>query len=127
MYLFDIHTLSLGSSNNRDLGVLMVRNPQRVSAEDPEGNAIPGEPEILMFWDLVKERAFDIKKILTDESNEFKIKTSAGDEIKLVPMTLALYKERVLPQLDSNPDIRTEAQLRTHFLEDLDATDSPAV
>lgn len=125
MFLFDTHTLCFGTSDNPDSGILIVRKPNRTLIEDPEGNAIPGEPEMLLFWDTVKERAFEIKTVKTDEPNEFVMKTPAGDEIKLVPMTLAIYKDRVLPKLDANPDIRTETQLRAHFLEDIDASESP--
>lgn len=125
MYLFDVHTLSFGTSDNPDLGILVVRNPLRVPTDDIEGNTIPGEPEMLAFWDLLKERSFEIQTVKTDKPNEFVMKTPAGDEIKLVPMTLAIYKDRVLPKLDANPDIRTETQLRAHFLEDIDASESP--
>ena len=127
MYLFNVHQLSLGSSIKGNAGILVVRNPELRSEQDNDGNIIPNSNQYLVFWDLMKERALRVKKTIQNDPDEFRIEIPDDITIKLVPMTLALYQERVLPKLDGDPKIKTEAQLRTHFLETIDVTESPAV
>jgi hypothetical protein len=78
--------------------------------------AFVGEDTI--YWqDMTHVRAFNVKRVLRNEPNVFEFEDDVGRRFALRPLTLEKYAE-LKSRLNSPPDIRTDAQLRKHFLKD---------
>ena len=120
-FSFPDHRLCLATASAPDLGLLMAKRPELVPGDNPK------DPPTLFFFDLTHERAFAVEKVLADEEGRFRIKTDRGVEVELRPLSLALYREKVVPKLNSKPVIHSEEDLRQYFLEEVyDSATSPA-
>ena len=87
-------------------GGLIARNPRVYEGKDT------------IYWsDLTHVRAYDVKRVLKNETDVFEFEDPQGRLHALRPLTLAKFNE-LKSQFNSDPNIRTEAQLQRHFLKD---------
>jgi hypothetical protein len=76
------------------------------------------EGEDIIYWDdMTHQRAFEVKRVLRNEPDVFEFEDTRGRRFALRPLTVTKYAD-LKSQLNSPPNLRTDAQLRKHFLKD---------
>lgn len=113
---FEKHELCLAWSNDKLSGLYMARNPSKGCAASLDEQTDNSSPEYLRFWDLQRERMFEICEVLQNDEHEFGIKTVESIEMKIWPMTIAGYNEHIKPILDTPLVFSTESEMKNHFL-----------
>lgn len=103
---FDFRANELCVISGEDSG-LVARLPKRIR-EDKE--------DLIVYIDMTHERAFPIKRVLRDEDNLFSFESEDGRRFELRPLTMERYEKQIRPKLIGDPKLKTEADLRQHFL-----------
>lgn len=85
------HTLSIATG---PVEVLIAVNPRY--------EKIDGQ-ETMSWWDPINQRMFDIKKVTANEKDLFAWSDGPRRKFSLMPMTLEVYRETVVPEI---PDAR---------------------
>jgi hypothetical protein len=85
------------------------------SREDVLAGALPRlfEGGVVSWFEGQHHRAFEVAKVLADETDRFRFEDERGDWFELQPMTLELYEERVRPKTRGRPKFETLAELVT--------------
>ena len=78
---------------------------------------VPEDEDTIYWSDMSHVRAFEVKRVLKNEPDVFEFEDREGRRFALRPLTLEKYAE-LKSRLNTPPDIRTDAQLRKHFLKD---------
>lgn len=90
-------------------GGLIARFPQRIA----EGNL-----NAISWISMMHERRFLVVKVLVDSPDRFEFESDEGRRFSLRPMTMELYRSKVLPELVGDPGLRSQKDLERHFLVD---------
>lgn len=101
-FIFDDNPLCWTSNE----GGLIARHPRAYEGDDT------------IYWsDLTHVRAYDVKRVLRNEPDVLEFEDVEGRRFTLRPLTVEKYGQ-LKSQINNAPDLRTEAQLRKHFLKD---------
>lgn len=104
-YDFAKHRMSLASGSP---DVLLAVAPTINLEVDPKGKTVT-------WWDPIYQRAFTIKKIVTDEPDDLVFVDTLGRKLRLTPLDLESYREIVKPEIPGGQDFETPAELEHFF------------
>jgi hypothetical protein len=103
-----------------DLAYVTSKDPSTVVAARPAVQRVsgPGEdPVDAIGWtDPENPRLFTIHSVETDTPEEFSFVADSGEQYSLSPLTLKVYRKKVLPVRPMMKDYGSEAEMRKALL-----------
>jgi len=107
MFDWNRHQVCL-AEGPKDTHVLLAIRPERLPDEGGDGESVAWD-------DGSHQRAFELARVITEESDLFRFEDGEGRRFILQPLTAELYAARVRDEV-AGPELSTDEAVRDFYL-----------